>query len=142
MGDGMTVRNATGADAEGMLGLWRSFWKPQPYEANLPRKIETEPDLVLVAEADGRIVGTTIGGFDGWWAWIYRVAVAPEYQRRGIATRLVREMHRRLQARGADSAAMVVSPTNEKMAGMLGKLGYHASTGQVNYGIRFEKRQP
>ena len=72
------IREAEPDDATAMQCLWRTFWSPQPYESHLPAKIESDPDLVLVAELDGEIVGTAIGGFDGWWAWIYRVAVHPE----------------------------------------------------------------
>lgn len=121
---GIVYRNATTADIPRMLDLWRQFWSPQPYEANLKRKIEGDCDLVLVAECEGRIVGTIIGGFDDWWAWIYRVAVEPKYQRRGIGTRLLREMHHRLAARGADAACLIASPANKKMCGLLRKAGY------------------
>jgi ribosomal protein S18 acetylase RimI-like enzyme len=118
-------RNATVPDIPGMLELWRCFWPPQPYEANLERKITKDPGLVCVAECDGKIVGTIIGGFDDWWAWIYRVAVRPEYQRRGIGTRLFREMHRRLAARGANGVCLIASPSNKSMCGLLKKIGYN-----------------
>ena len=113
------------------------FWSPQPYESHLPAKIETDSDLVPVAECGGQVVGTVIGGFDGWWAWIYRVAVHPEHQRRGIGGRLIQEMQARLRARGAGSAAMVVNPGNEKMVGLLGKLGYRHDERHGVFGIRF-----
>ena len=45
--------------------------------------------VLLVAEADGRLVGSVIGGWDGWRGNIYRLAVLPAYRRRGIARALV-----------------------------------------------------
>jgi len=36
--------------------------------------------VVLFAEEEGHIVGTVIGGFDGWRGNIYRLAVHPEHQ--------------------------------------------------------------
>ena len=131
------IREAEPDDATAMQCLWRTFWSPQPYESHLPAKIESDPDLVLVAELDGEIVGTAIGGFDGWWAWIYRVAVHPERQRMGIGTRLVQEMQTRLRARGAGSAAMVADPCNEKMVGLLRRLGYRHDERHGVYGVRF-----
>lgn len=121
----MKVREALIHDIPPMLALWRMFWPPQPYEHNLKHKIETDPDLVLVAELDGRVVGTIIGGFDGWWAWVYRVAVSPDYQHQGIATRLFSEIHKRLTNRGADGACLFTDEANETMQGLLEKLGYH-----------------
>ena len=131
------IREARPDAASAMLRLWRTFWEPQPYESHLPAKIESDPDLVPVAELDGEVVGTAIGGFDGWWAWIYRVAVDPEHQRTGIGTRLIQEMHARLRARGAGSAGMVTDPSNEKMVGLLHKLGYRHDERHGVYGIRF-----
>ncbi len=95
----ITYRNATVEHIPQMLKLWREFWPPQRNEHNLERKIQKDPDLVCVAESDGRIIGTIIGGFDEWWAWIYRVAVHPEHQRKGVASHLFSEIHQRLAAR-------------------------------------------
>lgn len=120
----MQIREASIQDIPQMLALWRRFWSPQTYEDNLQRKIETDPDLVLVAESDHGVVGTVIGGFDGWWAWIYRVAVIPDHQRQGIASELLLELHERLTARGADAACLFVNPANVNMCGLLKKLGY------------------
>jgi ribosomal protein S18 acetylase RimI-like enzyme len=120
----VSYRNGAVADIPAILALWRHFWQPQAYETNLRHKLETEPDLIYVAECDDKIVGTVIGGFDGWWAWIYRVAVHPDFQRHLVGTHLVREMHRRLKARGADCICAVVSPKNESVLALLRRVGY------------------
>ena len=120
----VTYRNALVSDIPGMLALWRHFWQPHTYEVNLRKKVEAEPDLAYLAVVEGKIIGTVIGGFDGWWAWIYRVAVHPDHQHHGIGTDLVEEMHRRLEARGADAICAVVSPQNEGILGLLTKVGY------------------
>lgn len=117
-------RNAVIDDISNMHRLWREFWPEQPYESNLKRKIGLDPDLVYVAEIDRQIIGTIIGGFDGWWGWIYRIAVMPKYQNKGIATKLIREMQTRLKARGAKSTNAIVSPLNKRMHHVLEKLGY------------------
>src|SRR5271166_4989634 len=53
--------------------------------------------FLVAADADGRIVGSVIGGWDGWRGNIYRLAVAPEARRRGLAAALVREVSARLE---------------------------------------------
>ena len=120
----VAYRRATQADVTAMLSLWRLFWRPQPYEVNLGKKIQTDPDLVWIAESGGGVVGTIIGGFDGWWAWIYRVCVDPSFQRRGIAKRLLQIIHERLANLGADAACLVADSQNEPMASLLAVVGY------------------
>jgi len=137
----MRYRNATQDDIPQMLALWRCFWSAQPYEANLPRKIEKDADLVVVAECDGKVVGTIIGGWDEWWSWVYRVAVHPDYQRRGIGAGLLKEIHQRLMARGADGACLFISPSNEPMRALLKKIGYKERNDH-RFGFIFERSDP
>ena len=46
----------------------------------IERKLTRDPDLFLVAEVDGRIIGSVIGGFDGRRGMIYHLAIAAEYR--------------------------------------------------------------
>ncbi len=62
----ITYRNASVADIPGIRRLWRGFWPEQPYEQNLRHKMELDPDFVYLVEVDKKIIGTVIGGFDGW----------------------------------------------------------------------------
>src|SRR3990172_4248787 len=62
---------------------------------------EKSPDLLLVAESEGRLVGSVLGGWDNWRAHIERLAVHPDFRRRGLARALTAEIERRLLARGA-----------------------------------------
>ena len=45
--------------------------------------------MFLVAEADGRVVGVIMGGFDGWRGAISRLAVEAAHQRQGIGRLLL-----------------------------------------------------
>ena len=65
-------------------------------------------DLLLVAKLDDRIVGTIMGGWDGWRGNIYRLAVLPEYRRRGIGRALVLEVEKRLALKGARKISVLV----------------------------------
>jgi ribosomal protein S18 acetylase RimI-like enzyme len=64
--------------------------------------------LLLVATIDDQIVGSVIGGWDGWRGNIYRLAVTPEHRRKGIARRLVAEITRELFAKGATTLSALV----------------------------------
>ncbi|MBI4559231.1 MAG: GNAT family N-acetyltransferase [Candidatus Hydrogenedentes bacterium] len=122
--DKLVYKDAEVADIDQILQLWRRFWEPQAYERNLEAKITDEPDLVIIAESGGHIVGTVIGGFDGWWAWVYRLAVQPKFQRKGVATHLIEIIHQRLASRGADAVGGIVSPSKESVRGFLSANGY------------------
>jgi ribosomal protein S18 acetylase RimI-like enzyme len=64
--------------------------------------------ILLVATIERRIVGSVIGGWDGWRGNIYRLAVTPEYRRSGIAHRLVAEISSALFAKGAKRLSALV----------------------------------
>jgi ribosomal protein S18 acetylase RimI-like enzyme len=62
----------------------------------------------VLAELADVVVGSVIAGWDGWRGSLYRLAVAPEQRRRGIASALVREAERRLRERGARRLTVIV----------------------------------
>jgi ribosomal protein S18 acetylase RimI-like enzyme len=98
------IRPARTEEVEQVLGLWREA-ETTPSVTDTREemlKLLAEPAAVLlVAEADGRLVGTVIGGWDGWRGNIYRLVVAPGYRRRGLARLLVAEADRSLHRMGA-----------------------------------------
>jgi ribosomal protein S18 acetylase RimI-like enzyme/catechol 2,3-dioxygenase-like lactoylglutathione lyase family enzyme len=101
---GVTMRECRPEEAEAVLLLWaQAGATPSVTDTaeQLRRTISAGPALVLIAELSGQVVGSVIGGFDGWRGNLYRLAVHPEYRRRGIARALVREAERRLVERGA-----------------------------------------
>jgi ribosomal protein S18 acetylase RimI-like enzyme len=73
-----------------------------------------EPAAVLpVATVDSQIVGSVIGAWDRWRGNIYRLAVAPEYRRKGIARRLMAEISRELFAKGATRLSVLVEQDHQ-----------------------------
>jgi len=74
----------------------------------LTRLIRQPSAFLLAAAVDDRLVGSVIGGWDGWRGNIYRLAVIPEYRRRGIARRLVEESSQRLFELGASRLSALV----------------------------------
>ena len=76
------------------------------------RKLRRDPDLFLVAESAGRVVGTVIGGYDGRRGLVYHLAVEPTLQGVGIGSALMDELEARLQAKGCLKAYLLVTPEN------------------------------
>jgi ribosomal protein S18 acetylase RimI-like enzyme len=76
----VVVRPGRPEEVPAVLGLWRAAGSVPSVSddpVSLERLLETSAAALLVAEADGRIVGTIIAGWDGWRANFYRLAVLP-----------------------------------------------------------------
>ena len=92
--------------------------------ASVRALLARDPEALLVAEVDGRVVGTLIVGWDGWRAGLYRLAVDPSLRRLGIGGSLVREAERRLSELGARRVAAVVIGEHDHAVGFWRAMGY------------------
>lgn len=124
----VTVEEFTMDDYAVVHVLWqRSGLEIRPSEGpeRTQLKLTRDPGLFLVARsADGRIVGTVTGGWDGRRAYVYRLAVAPERRREGVADALMDELELRLRALGAPKAKLQILVENEASKGFFAHRGY------------------
>src|SRR5438309_8654015 len=107
----IVIRPCRVAECPAVLALWqRAGAIPSPTDTlvELEQLIAHQGDGLLVAVEDGVIVGSVIGGWDGWRGNIYRLAVAPEARRRGLARRLVDDAVRVLWRKGARRLSALV----------------------------------
>lgn len=81
----------------------------------IEKKIARDPDLFLVAEDAGTIVGSVIGGFDGRRGLIYHLAVAAAYREQGIGSCLMDEVESRLRAKGCLKCYLLVTNDNAEV---------------------------
>jgi len=92
--------------------------------SEIEKKLARDPDLFLVAEIDGSLIGTVIGGFDGRRGFVYHLAVAVPFRRNGVASRLMQEVERRLQAKGCIRSYLLVRPDNADARSYYEKMGW------------------
>jgi ribosomal protein S18 acetylase RimI-like enzyme len=121
------VREARREDCPAVLDLWRQA-EAVPSSTDTPGELERligeDRGLFLVAEDSGRLVGSIIGGWDGWRGNMYRLAVVPDHRRRGLARALVAEVERRLRARGARRVTALVVKSEEEALAFWEAVGY------------------
>ena len=109
--DRLSIRACRLQDVEAVLELWRQAdATPSVTDTagDFQRAVDNGAANVLVAEVDGRIVGSIIGTFDGWRGNIYRLAVHPAYRRQGVARALVAEVEAKLARQGAKRITALV----------------------------------
>ena len=85
---------------------------PSDTSSEIEKKLARDPDLFLVAEIEGRMIGTVIGGFDGRRGFVYHLAVAVPFRRSRVASRLMTEVESRLRAKGCIRSYLLVRPDN------------------------------
>ena len=109
---GVEIRAAAAGDIEAVLAVWAEARSAAAQTADDPdvvrQLLERDPGALLVAEADGAIVGVIIAGWDGWRGNVYRLAVMRDHRRQGIATQLVEAGHDRLRSLGARRVTALV----------------------------------
>src|SRR5712691_9722941 len=116
----IVIRPCRFEECPAVLALWeRAGASPSPTDTleELRRLVQAHGDGFLVAIQQGAVVGSVIGGWDGWRGNIYRLAVAPEARRRGLARKLVHEAERVLTAMGGHRMAAHVEGGGAQVVG-------------------------
>ncbi len=90
----------------------------------IEKKLKRDPDLFLVAELNGRLVGSVLGGFDGRRGMVYHLAVDHDCRQLGIGADLMRELERRLREKGCIRYYLLVTRDNEQAIHFYENLGW------------------
>lgn len=110
------------------------FWKEIETGMNVGRsdtpeeiqkKIERDPELFLVAENKNQIIGTVMGAYDGRRGFIYHLAVHKNFRRQKIASQLLSEVEKRLQAKGCIKCLLMVFADNTDAMQFYKDHGWH-----------------
>ncbi len=116
-------------DYDDVIALWEAAglpYKPRGRDSRsaIEQQLRWPTAIYLVAELEGRIVGSVLGTHDGRKGWINRVAVHPDHRRKGIARRLVEAVEKRCLELGIEIFAALIEDWNDVSMKVFARLGY------------------
>lgn len=126
---GVFIRQFKPEDYESIITLWSSSNLPvrpkgrDSYE-RIMEQVRNKNTILLVAEFNGKKVGTVLGTHDGRKGWINRLVVDAEFRKRNIAQRLVHEVEKWIEGSGLEVFACVIEGDNTASMEFFKKLGY------------------
>jgi len=140
MANAITIRAYLATDEPSVVALWEACTLTRPWNSphkDIARKLRVNPEWFLVAEADARIVGSVMAGYDGHRGWINYLAVDPARRCAGLGRTLMAEAEQRLRAVGCPKINLQVRPDNPAAIAFYEHLGF-AVEGAVSLGKRLE----
>lgn len=140
----MLLRPYTAADEISVIALWNACGLVVPQndpKKDIARKMTEHPELFIVGELAGEVIGTCMAGYEGHRGWINYLAVHPDHQRYGYATDLMREARRLLDALGCPKISLQIRTTNLSVISFYEKLGYTEDSVR-SFGLRLRNDAP
>ena len=129
------IRPATADDIAEVLAFWREAAEATSTDTTevLTSLVRRDPGALMVAEADGCIVGTVIAGWDGWRGSIYRLAVGPDQRRRRLGQALLLAAEDRLAGLGAQRLHAIVVESNDVAVAYWTASDWEHQAGQLRF---------
>ena len=105
------------SDYDEVLALWEDAGpgiqlSPSDSPEEIQKKLLRDPDLFLVAEENGELIGVVLGGFDGRRGMVYHLAVRDDHQGKGTGQQLMQALEDRFRSKGCLKYYMLVTKRN------------------------------
>ncbi|MBP5981749.1 MAG: GNAT family N-acetyltransferase [Halomonas sp.] len=128
----MHYRPMTIDDYDASVALWLSTEGVRLRDADsregVARYLQRNPGLSFVAEAEGELVGTIMGGHDSHRGFIQHLAVAASHRNAGIGSKLVTLCLDALKHEGIQKSHLMILVENEAGKRFWSNLGWEFRT--------------
>lgn len=121
------IRKFQETDEDAVVALWSACGLVVPQNdphRDIARKVADSPELFLVAECAGRLIGSCMAGYEGHRGWINYLAVHPDFQRQGLATRLMAEAQEALSRLGCPKINLQIRKSNPTVRAFYESIGF------------------
>lgn len=121
------IRRFVESDRAALIRLWQDCDLTRPWNhpsADIDRKLAVDPELLLVAEDDGSLVGSVMIGYEGHCGWINYLAACPDRRRAGLGRALMSAAERALLVRGCPKVNLQIRSENREVVAFYESIGY------------------
>jgi ribosomal protein S18 acetylase RimI-like enzyme len=142
-----TIRRLALDDYDDLMALWKRAGlhslKPRGRDsrAAIARQIASGVETILGLTVDDRLVGAVVATHDSRKGWINRLAVDPDYRRRGYGARLIAAAEDVLRDQGMRIIAALVESDNPTSLALFQKVGYVEIDSGIHYLSKRESDQ-
>jgi ribosomal protein S18 acetylase RimI-like enzyme len=125
----LQIRRLTAAEHDEIVNLWSIGnlpYKPKGRDSReaIAAEMKLNPDFFLGAFEEERLVGVAVVSCDSRKGWINRLAVHPDYRRRGIAVDLIDECESAIRKRGLKLFCALIEESNGPSIRLFKRRGY------------------
>ncbi len=109
------IRPFEDKDENAVILLWETCQLTRPWNPparDIAQKQKVQPELFLVLEIGGEVVGSVMAAYDGHRGVVNYLAIDPAHQGQGHAKALMREVEKRLKAMGCPKINLMVRTDN------------------------------
>ena len=110
------IREYQSSDEQQVIDLWFACNLVVPWnnpKLDIERKLKVNPELFLVGEINNRVIASVMGGYEGHRGWINYLAVLPNFQRKGYATKMMSAIEQKLKDIGCPKINLQIRSNNE-----------------------------
>ena len=123
----LVIRPFEEAVTAAVIALWEAAGLTRPWNdpaRDIERKLAVAPELFLVGCAQGKLVASAMGGYDGHRGWVNYLAVDAAWRGNGFAGQIMAPLESMLVKRGCAKLNLQVRAGNAEALAFYDAAGY------------------